>query len=358
MSECADPNAYADTAEITTVKLGPPSGRIAQLLTGRKYDSAAAYALILETVMRRAKEVRAAASSFRCSVLIGCSGSPHDLTATALAARRLGVPFIAYLFDDAIGQWPEGPLRTAAKMLSRIWGPIADLILAPNEFVASTWSKRGFQCVVIRNPVSDELEALTAGPARDLGNQAGALPIVYTGSVYHAQADAFHNVIAALERLQGQFHLHVFTNQPAGWVETCGVRGPFVTRHDPVPQSEIPGVLSAASVLLLPLGFNTGIPEAIRTASPGKFGEYLSAERPMLAHVPPDSYIASFCREKDCALLVDRPEPDALVQALQALQAGGQDIERLKANARAASREFKISEVRQKFWSVLTEVAA
>jgi hypothetical protein len=108
----------------------------------------------------------------------------------------------------------------------------------------------------------------------------------------------------------------------------------------------------------LPLGFNTGIPEAIRTAAPGKFGEYLSAERPMLAHVPPDSYVASFCREKDCALVVDRPEPDALVAALQTLRAGGQAVERLKANARAASQEFRISEVRRRFWSALTELAA
>lgn len=352
MSEFAD----LDDARFTGIRLSPPAGEVSRFLSDRKYESAATYARILETVRMRAREIARATSSYQCSVVIGCSGSPFDLAAAALAARRCSVPFAAYLFDDAIGQWPSGPYKTAAKLLSRIWRSAADLLIVPNEFVASAWGRHGLRTVVIRNPLPDSFAATDRTRFEGAG-PADRVNVVYTGSVYHAQADAFHNVIAALERFAGQVHLHVFTNQPASWVEACGVNGPHVTRHEPVAAHEIPNVLASASVLLLPLGFNTGIPEAIRTASPGKLGEYLAAGRPILAHVPPDSYVAAFCREKNCAVVVDTPDHAALEKALGELQQGGSVTNQLQVNAEKASEEFKLADVREKFWAALHQIA-
>ena len=289
--------------------------------------------------------------------LIGCSGSPYDLTATAMAARYLNLPFVAYLFDDPILQWADRRLRAAAARLHSIWLPLAKTVIVPNEFLAEDWRRRGAASVtVLRNAVATSRKRPSA-VSLPISSAVGS-PIVYTGSVYHAQADAFGDLLSALERADSEFHLHIFTSQARSTVADCGVHGPYVTRHDHLPAAEVPAILDAASILFLPLGFETGIPEVIRTAAPAKLGDYLQSGRPILAHVPGDSFVAHFCRQHDCAAVVDQPDADALVRALRFLAGGGPEVERMIANARAAGKEFSAAGLRQTFWSTLDLIIA
>jgi glycosyltransferase involved in cell wall biosynthesis len=300
----------SSVADGTAIRLAPPARSNAAL------------------IRKRAAEIAVGAARTGCTILIGCSGSPCDLTATALAARKLNLPFLAYLFDDPIYQWPTRAARAAAARLSRIWLPLAKTVIVPNEFLAEDWRRRGAALVtMVRNPVAD-IEGAPVGRAASVLPIGAGLPIVYTGSVYRAQADAFRNLISALNARSGEFHLHVFTSQAPATVAECGLDGPHVTRHDHVPVAEVPAVLSAAAFLFLPLGFDTGIPGAIRTASPAKLGDYLRSGRPILAHVPADSFVAHFCRQHDCALVVDQPDIEALGDAARALARGGPDVAR------------------------------
>ncbi len=350
--------AAGAAADTSTVVLAPERGRLAERLSRRGWRHLGLLALVLETVRRRAREIAAASIANRCEALIACSGSPYDLAATARAARRLGLPFLAYLFDDPIDQWTDPAHRTAARIAARLWCRQAAAILVTNELLAERWRKRHNTVVVVRNPVPVARFAGAGGetaPAFRAMSGGSAIPVVYSGSVYHAQGDAMRNLVAALARLGGKFHLHVFTSQPAAVVEGCGVVGPHVTRHDAVPREAMPGVLHAASVLFLPLGFASGIDEAIRTASPQKLGEYLAAGRPILAHVPPGSFVAAFCRERDCAVVVDRPDAGELVSALERVATSGSDVARLCANARRAAAEFDLDHVRAAFWRTVEE---
>jgi len=122
--------------------------------------------------------------------------------------------------------------------------------------------------------------------------------------------------------------------------------------------AEVPAVLAAATFLFLPLGFDTGIPEVIRTASPAKLGDYLRSGRPVLAHVPADSFVAHFCRRHDCALVVDTPDIEALGNAARALARGGPEVARMVANAKAAGELFQASTARQAFWSSVDRAVA
>jgi glycosyltransferase involved in cell wall biosynthesis len=330
----------ASVADGTGVRLSPPT---------RSFT---------ESIRKRAAEITVNATRAKCKVLIGCSGSPYDLTATAMAARYLNLPFVAYLFDDPILQWTDRRLRAAAARLHSIWLPLAKTVIVPNEFLAEDWRKRGAASVtVLRNAVADIKEASGRGFASPFASAVGS-PIVYTGSVYHAQADAFGNLLSALEGADSEFHLHIFTSQAPSTVAGCGVRGPYVTRHDHLPAAQVPAILNAASVLFLPLGFETDIPEVIRTAAPAKLGDYLQSGRPILAHVPADSFVAHFCRQHDCAVVVDNPDIDALARAVRFLSGGGPEVERIIANARAASEQFSASAVRQTFWSTLDQIVA
>ena len=87
---CAD----SSIADGSGIRLSPP---------GRNFAG---------SVRKRAAEIAVGATHAGCKILIGCSGSPYDLAATALAARYLKIPFVAYLFDDPIFQWPTRRLRS------------------------------------------------------------------------------------------------------------------------------------------------------------------------------------------------------------------------------------------------------
>src|SRR5262249_35635883 len=58
------------------------------------------------SVFQRAREIARHLRLFDASILIGCSGDPYDLPACTLVALRHRIPFISYLFDDPIFQWP------------------------------------------------------------------------------------------------------------------------------------------------------------------------------------------------------------------------------------------------------------
>jgi len=135
------------------------------------------------SIRKRTDEIVAGAMRADCAVLIGCSGSPYDLTATALAARDLKLPFLAYLFDDPIFQWPTRPLCAAAARLSRIWLPLAEAVIVPNEYLAEDWRERGAASIaIVRNPAAD-VKSSASGPITALLERAAGLPVIYVGSV-------------------------------------------------------------------------------------------------------------------------------------------------------------------------------
>lgn len=268
------------------------------------------------TIWRRSKEIVAALSQEKPAAIIACSGSPFDLPAGFLAARRLGVPFVAYLFDDPVFQWLDGPYRLLARFWERVWGPLSDVVLAPNEVMRDDFASRvpRANVVLVRNPASDAAFARLAPP----DNEGPSAPrsIVYTGSVYHAQGDAFRNLIRALDALSGRYRLDVYSSQSEADFATHGVQGPHVFRHDHVADTHVHRVQRDAAVLFLPLAFDSGIPEVIRSSAPAKMAEYLASGRPILVHAPKDSFVASFFRQEECGVVVDEPDPARLAEAL------------------------------------------
>lgn len=80
-------------------------------------------------------------------------------------------------------------------------------------------------------------------------------------------------------------------------------------------REEIPALQKSAGMLFLPLSFEEHgyrYPSIVRTASPSKLPEYLIAGRPILVYAPTESYYAEYARQQDFALIVDKPDYNAL----------------------------------------------
>ena len=174
--------------------------------------------------------------------------------------------------------------------------------------------------------------------------------IVYTGAVGPLQFEPFRNLLAAMARLDRRnVRLHLYTAQSPARLESEGIRGPVVV-HPPQPLSAMPALQQQADVLFLPLALHSDHPDIVRTAAPGKMGEYLAACRPILVHAPPDSFLAWYFRDHQCGIVVDRSDPAELAAALELVLSDPALRARLRARAwERAEADFNLADARRQF---------
>jgi glycosyltransferase involved in cell wall biosynthesis len=305
---------------------------------------------VASSTFERAREIKRAAAEYSAAAIIACTGSPFDLPASAIAALASRRPLIVYLFDDPVFQWAPGPLRSLARLWEPIWNRIATEVIAPNEAMAEAFfARRRRRPVVIRNPVAAAAFAKAGEP---WPTNQGQYRIVYTGSVYHAQSDAFLNLIGALEELP-DWSLHIYTSQTDEQLAGYGIVGPQVFRHPHVEQDESYAQQRAADVLFLPLAFHSTIQEVLRTSAPGKLAEYLASGRPILVHAPAETFIARHFRTHRAGVVVDTPDPQRLAGALRDIASDAALREALCTSALALAELYRVEHARDAFWNVV-----
>ena len=262
-------------------------------------------------VARRALEIARVVRRERIEAVLACTGDLHDLPAAFLASRMTGARFHAYLFDDYVLQWPPNFERRYAALAA---GPVlrgADSVIVPNEYLRDEIRARyDVDSVIVRNSL--DMDTSIAPPS----NLAPSRTIVYTGSVYHANYDAFRRLVSAIDGMpepRPELHIHSY-DQPER-LRANGIAG-RVTIHPHASAARTRDIQRSAGALFLPLGFDTPIPELIRTSAPGKLAEYLASGRPILVHAPQDSFIAWYFRTYDCGVVVDESGIGAIQDAV------------------------------------------
>jgi glycosyltransferase involved in cell wall biosynthesis len=289
------------------------------------------------------------------NAIIACTGDLIDIPAGFFASRITNLPFIAYLFDDYVYQW-LGIHRVFAKFIAPIIFKHAEGVIGPNEFICEEYRKRyGIETTLVRNPYAEE--CLSENEKNEWPIEVGKIKIIYTGAIYHANYDCFLNLIQSLHYLSKyDLELHIFTSQPAETLEAYRINGMNVFIHTHIPYQEIIQQQQKADILFLPLTFESDISEVIRTSAPGKMGEYLLSGRPVLAHVPPDSFVANFFREYQSGWLVDHNDPMELAFEIEKiiLQKTHRDIITESAK-QVAKSEFSPQVARCQFIQQITK---
>ncbi len=248
--------------------------------------------------------------------LIACTGDLADIPAAFIASRLARIPFYAYIFDDYVYQW-TGNYRRFAGWVARLVFKHATGVIGPNEFICQEYHRRyGISPSLVRNPC--DATELDREPYAAWPTESDRIKLVYTGAIYHANYDCFRNLLSALELLhQYPLELHIYTAQTRAQLEEQGIRSDRIILHAHVPYNEILREQRRADILFLPLAFDSPIPEVIRTSAPGKLGEYLASGRPILSHVPADSFVADYCARHACAALARQNDPAALAREIE-----------------------------------------
>lgn len=245
------------------------------------------------------------------TAIIACTGDLVDIPAAFLASRIARIPFFAYIFDDYVFQW-TGNYRMFAKLVAPFIFKHSAGIIGPNEFICEEYRQRyNVNTTLVRNPC--DKNELKKEPYQQRPAESGKIKIVYTGAVYHANYDCFRNLVQAMELMkEHHLELHIYTAQPREQLENQHIKGEQIFIHSHVSYSELVEQQRNANILFLPLAFESPIPEVIRTSAPGKLGEYLSSGRPVLAHVPANSFVAYYLEKYQCGLVASRNDPASL----------------------------------------------
>ncbi len=185
-------------------------------------------------------------------------------------------------------------------------------IIGPNEFICQEYQRRyGVDAALVRNPC-DKTE-LEKELYIQVSRQKSRIKIIYTGDVYLANFGCFRNLIQAMKLLQEYpLELHIFTARKPEQLASEGIQSTQTFIHPHLPYHEILEQQRVGDILFLPLAFESPIPELIRTSAPGKLGEYLASGRPVLAHVPANSFVAHYLEKNKCGLVASENDPISL----------------------------------------------
>ena len=307
---------------------------------------------LLPRIYQRSRNITRIVKDERCNAIMAFSGDLIDLPAGYLASLKCRVAFYAEIDDYYSYQWPSFLSRCFAKFVEPIILKGAVRVVVLNDFLRDEYQRRyHINPIVIYNPCEyssglreDSQEALSKSE----------IAIVYTGSIYHANYDAFKNLIYALRLIgRSDIKLHLYTAQPHKSIEQSGIYGPVVF-HGYLPPSKIPEVQARADVLFLPLAFKSRIPEVIKTSAPFKMGEYLSSGRPILVHAPADCFLSWYFRTNQCGIVVDKNDPKLLAEEINRLISDRELQRKLSEKAReAAVRDFSIDKMQANFLGLL-----
>jgi glycosyltransferase involved in cell wall biosynthesis len=321
-----------------------------QLIHGPKHGLARAFNL--SRLLIWSVQIAAIARRERCEAIVACSAGLFEIPSAYLASRILNIPFYAYLFDDYVYQRQHLKSWKFAEWIAGWVLPGATNVIVPNEFLCEDVARRfGIKPVVIHNPC--DLAAYEQSHV--FAPSAHGVRIVYTGSVYDAHYDAFRNLLNGIRLLdRDDVKLHLYTANTKEELSVQGIEGPVVFYPHQAPE-DIPGIQCSADILFLGLAFKSNYPNVLRTAAPGKLGEYLAAHRPILAHAPADSFLAWYCQHYDCGMVVDQPTPQAMADSLKTLLNDKARQERMITNAWARARaDFSIEAARSRFTALLS----
>lgn len=285
----------------------------------------------------RSCHIRTVLKRQSCRALVACSGDLLDIPAGFLAARSLGIAFFAYMFDDYARQWIDTDSQIFAKIFWRALARHCTGVIVPNETLQADYRCRyGIETAVIHNPAEDPVSWDRDALPKTLGRDD--LRIAYTGAIYDAHFDAFHNLLIALQGISTpRIRLHVYSSYVPADPQAKGLTGPVVY-HPPVSLDQAIQLQHQADFLFLPLAFHSPYPDIVRTSAPGKLGELLASGRPVLVHAPADAFVSQYCRRHNCAQVVDRDDPEALVRGIRQLLENPDLRARLTFNAQTRAR--------------------
>lgn len=311
------------------------------------------FLLPIEFIIRTTQIIKIVRNE-KCNCIIACSGDLLNIPSAYYAGMINHQKVIPYYFDDFVFQWANPIAQIFAKIIEKLVFKRTSQVIVPNEFMKETIDKRQhLNSTIIRNPINPDLN----GNKPIISISKDETEIVFTGAIYHVNLAAFRTLIAAMDILgETKIGLNLYTAQSSYFLKSENIFGKNINFFSYASAKEVVVNQQQADILFIPFSFDSILPEVIRTSSPGKLADYLSSGVPILAFVPPDSFVAWFLKKYQCGFVVDKNDPLELAKGIQELINDDQLCKNIVQNAtRIAAIEFDYHNASKRFLEVISK---
>jgi hypothetical protein len=275
----------------------------------------------------------------RCEVILAVFPDDCFLLAGYVASLVTRKPLYVYFHNTYVENRDDSGL--ARWLQRRVFEK------AKHVFVMSEGMERFYKTAYPRlscsTLVHSSNEILPEPAAVAIPSPHSPLRLVLFGNINASNMDAAAR-ICRLVRTTADVDLTLICGNDRTYLKKVGFEGErirIVRFSDSLLES-----LRQADVVLLAHGFSGEIsPVEIATIFPSRTIEALISQRPIVAHVPKDCFLAEYLRRHDCALVVDEPDVARLKQSIDRLRDDADLRRHLVLQALIAAQQFQASRV-------------
>jgi glycosyltransferase involved in cell wall biosynthesis len=252
-----------------------------------------------------------------------------------LTAKWTGAKLFPY-FHNTYAETHKGWRRLFASWVQGKVFARANHVFVMSEGMAELYRERypGLDCSPLVHSFHGPIPEFTPPP-----EPASPPKFIISGHVWDVCLDATKRICEAISSIK-YASLTFLSGTPRESFEQMGLLCDGF-KHEMVPHGKVVSRLRQADIVLLPHGFHGSLPsEEYRTIFPTRTIEYLLCGRPILAHTPPNCYLTRFLKTHECALVVDEPSVQALVEAIERLRRDAGLRNRLVKNAIRVVRNY------------------
>ncbi len=274
-----------------------------------------------------------AARKERPDDILATSDIPHGhfMIAAYLMARILRKRLFFYLFDPIEEFTTSRMYRALLGFFEPRMFAYATEVITMNSFLGDYYEKKyGIKCKVLHHSVESSGEAL---PARRAGGKDKEVNIVFSGTISKYQLDALSNLREAIDLMEGNIKLLIYTPTKESTVREYGFTGAKI-QVEHVDHITLKAELKNADILFLPLSFENADSIIVKAAFPSKTMDYMVAGRPTLVHAPGSCFIVEYARRCGFAEVVADNNVETLARATERLLADKKRQRELTKNAR------------------------
>lgn len=248
--------------------------------------------------------------------LLGISDTGAAIIATYLISHRHRIPYCYYFYDLYRGNQLPFAEKLVAHFCERSLLTRASYVIVNNEGTEEYYRNRyrdDIRIKIIHNSAFPEIYERE----RQTYNIKPPFEIIFTGNIAWPQKESIFNLIRAADLLIDlPLIIKIYSNRPPADI-VAEIRLHPNIRISYAPYSKMPQIQSQASLLFLPLAWNTKNKDIIATATPGKFTDYLASGRPILVHAPNYSYISRCAKQYELGLVVDKNDVQLLADSIR-----------------------------------------
>lgn len=284
------------------------------------------------------KHIRKIIREEKVKHVVGVYPNPFYCLAACRAARTEGVPFSSYFHNT----YTENTAITDPKAVD-----IQEEIFRDSKyiFVMSEGMQNFYEQKYKLDKFIPLVHTFARFPDKKLrtgvpGADKKHYKLVAIGNFNESNLDATRRLIEAIKD-KPEYSLSVYTHVPKLLLQQRGIDLTQINYMGSVSPDEIHGVLQDYDINVLTHGFAGGYGEVeYKTIFPTRTIPFLLSGKPIFAHSPRGSFLNDFIEKNDCALLVDKADKTAILEALEQLCKNVDLQEKLVSAADRTSEQF------------------